>query len=150
MEADTSLSIKGDGVAISPDTNSHGLVVWASQSATTPVWEVIDIPLAPSQMLTVAAWLVDMALDTPQVFREYTKAIEQAHTQLENLIETVLYADAFWEIPEVEDHHLKLLNACKAADVACHELQDFLRDMRHEHPQLATRQKGLQEQCSTR
>ena len=61
MEADTSLSIKGDGVAISPDTGSNGLVVWASQSATTPVWEVIDIPLAPSQMLTVAAWLVDMA-----------------------------------------------------------------------------------------
>lgn len=61
MEADTSLSIKGDGVAIAPDIFSNGLVVWASQSATTPVWEVIDIPLAPSQMLTVAAWLVDMA-----------------------------------------------------------------------------------------
>lgn len=138
MEADTSLSIKGDGVAIAPDADSRGLIT--SQGDTT-----ISIPLAPSQMLTVAAWLVDMALDTPQVFRKYTKAIEQAHTQLENLIETVLYADTFWEIPEVEDHHLKLLNACKAADVACHELQDFLRDMRHEHPQLATRQKGLQE-----
>ena len=61
MEADTSLSIKGDGVAIAPDIFSNGLVVWASQSATTPVWEVIDIPLAPSQMLTVAAWLTDMA-----------------------------------------------------------------------------------------
>lgn len=55
MEADTSLSIKGDGVAISPDIFSNGLVIFASQSATTPVWEVIDIPLAPSQMLTVAA-----------------------------------------------------------------------------------------------
>lgn len=129
MEADTSLSIKGDGVAISPDTGSNGLV--ASQGDTR-----INIPLAPSQMLTVAAWLTDMALDTPQVFREYTKAIEQAHTQLENLIETVLYADAFWKIPEVEDRHLKLLNACKAADVACHELQDFLRDMSHEHPEF--------------
>lgn len=61
MEADTSLSIKGDGVAISPDIFSNGLVVWASQSATLPMWEVIDIPLTPSQMLTVAAWLVDMA-----------------------------------------------------------------------------------------
>lgn len=61
MEADTSLSIKGDGVAISPDIFSNGLVIFASQSATTPVWEVIDIPLAPSQMLTVAAWLTDMA-----------------------------------------------------------------------------------------
>lgn len=54
MEANTSLSIKGDGVAISPDTNSHGLV--ASQGDTS-----INLPLAPSQMLTVAAWLVDMA-----------------------------------------------------------------------------------------
>lgn len=61
MEADTSLSIKGDGVAISPDIFSNGLVIFASQSATTPVWEVIDIPLAPSQMLAVAAWLTDMA-----------------------------------------------------------------------------------------
>lgn len=61
MEADTSLSIKGDGVAIAPDIFSNGLVVWASQSATLPMWEVIDIPLAPSQMLTVAAWLTDMA-----------------------------------------------------------------------------------------
>lgn len=61
MEADTSLTIKGDGVAISPDIFSNGLVIFASQSTTLPVWEVIDIPLAPSQMLTVAAWLTDMA-----------------------------------------------------------------------------------------
>ena len=54
MEADTTLTIKGDGVAISPDTGSNGLV--ASQGDTS-----INIPLAPSQMLTVAAWLVDMA-----------------------------------------------------------------------------------------
>lgn len=66
MEADTSLSIKGDGVAIAPDIFSNGLVVWASQSATTPVWEVIDIPLAPSQMLAVAAWLTDMAMKQGQ------------------------------------------------------------------------------------
>lgn len=61
MEADTSLTIKGDGVAISPDIFSNGLVIFASQSTTLPVWEVIDIPLAPSQMLAVAAWLTDMA-----------------------------------------------------------------------------------------
>ncbi|OFP74275.1 hypothetical protein HMPREF2975_07525 [Actinomyces sp. HMSC065F12] len=56
MEADTSLTIKGDGVALAPDTNSHGLI--ASQGDTS-----INIPLAPSQMLTVAAWLVDMAAE---------------------------------------------------------------------------------------
>lgn len=66
MEADSSLSIKGDGVAIAPDIFSNGLVVWASQSATLPVWEVIDIPLAPSQMLAVAAWLTDMAMKQGQ------------------------------------------------------------------------------------
>ncbi|MBS5899626.1 MAG: hypothetical protein KIC38_03750 [Actinomycetaceae bacterium] len=60
-EADTNLTIKGDGVAIAPDIFSNGLVIFASQSTTLPVWEVIDIPLAPSQMLTVAAWLVEMA-----------------------------------------------------------------------------------------
>lgn len=54
MEADTSLSIKGDNAEISPDADSRGLIT--SQGDTT-----IDIPLAPSQMLTVAAWLTDMA-----------------------------------------------------------------------------------------
>lgn len=59
MEADTTLTIKGDGVAISPDTGSNGLV--ASHGDTR-----INIPLAPSQMLTVAAWLTDMAMKQGQ------------------------------------------------------------------------------------
>ena len=83
MEADTSLSIKGDGVAIAPDIFSNGLVVWASQSATLPMWEVIDIPLAPSQMLAVAAWLVDMACqDNEEAEATLTSRLKMAERAL--------------------------------------------------------------------
>lgn len=76
MESDTSLTITTGSAAISPDTNSHGLI--ASQGDTS-----INIPLAPSQMLTVAAWLVDMACqDNEEAENTLTNRLKMAERAL--------------------------------------------------------------------
>lgn len=76
MEADTTLTIKGDDVEISPDADSRGLIT--SQGDTR-----ISIPLAPSQMLTVAAWLVDMACqDNEEAENTLTNRLKMAERAL--------------------------------------------------------------------